>query len=46
MPASPREHTYGTTVTWTGNTGSGTTNQRAYERLYDIASDGKPGPTP
>ena len=42
MPASPREHTYGTTVTWTGNTGSGTTSHRSYERLYDISSEGKP----
>jgi len=42
MSASSRAHTYETTVTWTGNTGSGTTSQRAYERLYDISNDGKP----
>ena len=37
-----REHRYETTVTWTGNLGSGTSNYRAYSRDHEIAFDGKP----
>jgi len=35
-------HHYKASVTWTGNTGSGTRNYKAYERGYTIAIDGKP----
>lgn len=38
----PREHRYQTTVTWTGNLGTGTSGYRAYSRDHDIAFDGKP----
>jgi organic hydroperoxide reductase OsmC/OhrA len=37
-----KPHRYATTLTWTGNTGEGTANYRAYERAYVIAADGKP----
>lgn len=37
-----REHRYAATVEWTGNTGSGTSAYRAYERRHDIVVDGKP----
>src|SRR5580698_8827991 len=37
-----RRHSYAVTVTWTGNTGKGTTGYRAYERSYDISVAGKP----
>jgi organic hydroperoxide reductase OsmC/OhrA len=39
---SPRDHTYEVTVTWTGNTGTGTSAYRAYERAHEIAIPGKP----
>ena len=39
---APRDHTYGVTVTWTGNTGTGTSAYRAYERAHDIGVPGKP----
>jgi organic hydroperoxide reductase OsmC/OhrA len=42
MPTQPREHHYESTITWTGNTGEGTSNYRSYERSYDIGVDGKP----
>jgi organic hydroperoxide reductase OsmC/OhrA len=44
MPDSSAGHThnYATTVTWTGNTGEGTATLRSYEKVYDIAADGKP----
>ena len=32
-----REHNYSATVTWTGNSGQGTTGYKAYTRDYDIA---------
>ena len=38
----PRTHRYETTVTWTGNTGSGTSGYREYERSHEISADGKP----
>ncbi|KAA2261594.1 OsmC family peroxiredoxin [Solihabitans fulvus] len=38
----PRTHHYETTVTWTGNTGSGTSGYRGYERSHEVASEGKP----
>ncbi len=39
---TPRDHTYTVTVTWRGNTGSGTSGYRAYERAHDVAVPGKP----
>jgi organic hydroperoxide reductase OsmC/OhrA len=41
MPAE-RAHHYVTTVTWTGNTGAGTADYRAYRRDHLIESAGKP----
>jgi organic hydroperoxide reductase OsmC/OhrA len=38
----PRTHSYKATVTWTGNTGSGTSGYRDYERSHEISADGKP----
>lgn len=35
-------HHYTTTVTWTGNMGSGTSSYRAYERAHEVAVEGKP----
>ena len=35
-------HRYVTTVTWTGNTGAGTSSYRAYERAHEISAVGKP----
>ena len=37
-----REHRYSVTVTWTGNTGTGTSGYRSYERRHEIAAEGKP----
>ncbi|MEB4614448.1 OsmC family protein [Leucobacter sp. M11] len=36
------EHQYEVAVTWTGNTGVGTTNARAYSRNHDVAASGLP----
>lgn len=36
-----KEHCYKLTVQWTGNTGNGTLNYRAYERSHVIVSDNK-----
>ncbi|HWE00497.1 MAG TPA: OsmC family protein [Bryobacteraceae bacterium] len=33
-----RNHCYPVTVTWTGNTGHGTSDYRGYERKYEISS--------
>lgn len=38
----PRDHAYTVTVTWTGNTGSGTSAYRAYDRAHEIGAQGKP----
>ncbi|TCC00279.1 OsmC family peroxiredoxin [Micromonospora zingiberis] len=35
-------HTYATTVTWTGNLGTGTSGYRDYRRDHDITADGPP----
>lgn len=35
-------HNYSTTVRWTGNTGNGTSNYKAYERSHIISTSGKP----
>jgi organic hydroperoxide reductase OsmC/OhrA len=37
-----REHRYSVTVTWTGNTGTGTSTYRSYERAHEISAEGKP----
>jgi len=37
-----RKHSYHLTVTWTGNTGAGTSTYKSYERSYDVTSEGKP----
>jgi organic hydroperoxide reductase OsmC/OhrA len=37
-----RLHRYETTVTWTGNTGTGTSGYRDYERAHEVTVDGKP----
>lgn len=37
----PKDHQYTTTVTWTGNKGSGTMDYRSYDRDYVISIDGK-----
>jgi len=37
-----REHSYRTTVSWTGNTGTGTASYRGYKRDHEIAAEGKP----
>lgn len=39
----PKTHRYAVTVTWTGNTGTGTSDYRSYERRHEIsAGDRKP----
>jgi organic hydroperoxide reductase OsmC/OhrA len=35
------QHHYDVTVTWTGNTGTGTSDYRAYSRSFDLDADGK-----
>ena len=37
-----REHRYSVAVTWTGNTGTGTSTYRSYERAHAISAEGKP----
>ncbi len=37
-----KQHIYSTHVLWTGNTGKGTTDYRAYERKHVITVTGKP----
>lgn len=37
-----KEHTYKSTVEWTGNTGKGTENYNSYERSHSIAIANKP----
>ncbi len=37
-----RDHAYTVTVTWTGNTGSGTGSYRGYKRTHEIGGLGKP----
>lgn len=36
------EHSYAVTVTWTGNTGSGTSSYRGYQRTHEVVVRGKP----
>jgi organic hydroperoxide reductase OsmC/OhrA len=42
----PKTHRYEVTVTWTGNSGSGTSGYRSYERSHDVAADGGKPPIP
>ena len=42
MSSTGKHHHYSTRVRWTGNTGSGTSDYRAYERSHEITADGKP----
>jgi hypothetical protein len=37
-----RAHIYEVTVTWTGNTGTGTSAHRDYDRDHEVAADGPP----
>jgi len=37
-----KQHHYAVTVTWTGNTGSGTAAFRGYDRAHAISAPGKP----
>jgi organic hydroperoxide reductase OsmC/OhrA len=37
-----RQHSYSITTTWKGNTGSGTSGYRNYERSFEMAVPGKP----
>jgi organic hydroperoxide reductase OsmC/OhrA len=37
-----RVHDYATTSVWTGNTGSGTSTYRSYERAHQLSAGGKP----
>lgn len=36
------QHAYDVTVTWTGNTGEGTTGYRSYQRDHTVTTDGRP----
>jgi organic hydroperoxide reductase OsmC/OhrA len=36
------DHNYAIAITWTGNTGLGTKNVRAYSRNHDVAASGLP----
>jgi organic hydroperoxide reductase OsmC/OhrA len=37
-----KQHTYSVSVTWNGNTGTGTSRYNSYTRDYTVASPGKP----
>lgn len=39
---NPQDHAYSVTVRWQGNTGTGTSAYRAYERSHTVQADGKP----
>ncbi len=41
-----REHLYRTTMRWTGNTGTGTSDYRAYSRDHEWSCAGKVAPVP
>lgn len=38
----PKTHHYQLDVTWTGNTGTGTSAFKAFERSHELSADGKP----
>ena len=42
MSSTDKHHHDSTTVRWTGNRGTGTSDYRAYERSHEISADGKP----
>ncbi|MER8187117.1 OsmC family protein [Kitasatospora sp. NPDC094015] len=35
-------HSYTTTVTWTGNSGTGTSGYRSYGRAHEVSAEGRP----
>lgn len=37
-----KNHNYKTTITWTGNLGTGTNSYRTFERAHEITIEGKP----
>jgi organic hydroperoxide reductase OsmC/OhrA len=37
----PKSHHYQLTVTWTGNTGTGTSGYQAFERSHEVSLEGK-----
>ncbi|MFP2907260.1 OsmC family protein [Pyxidicoccus sp. 3LFB2] len=39
---SGHEHRYTVALKWTGNTGSGTSSYRGYERAHELSVEGKP----
>src|ERR1700693_5481112 len=39
--ATPRTHSCALTVTWTGNTGAGTSSYAAFERSVEVSAEGK-----
>ena len=39
---SMKTHAYTATLTWTGNTGTGTSHYRAYSRNHELSAPGKP----
>ena len=39
---SGKTHNYETRTVWTGNTGTGTSGYRAYDRAHEISASGKP----
>ncbi len=42
LKPSVKQHEYSSTITWTGNAGTGTSAYRAYERTWDVITPGKP----
>jgi organic hydroperoxide reductase OsmC/OhrA len=42
----PKTHHYSVTVKWTGNTGTGTSSYRSYERSYEISAGDRKPPIP
>ncbi|TDD70605.1 OsmC family protein [Actinomadura rubrisoli] len=38
----PKTHHYEVSVTWTGNSGTGTSSYRAFERAHEVEAKGKP----
>lgn len=40
--SSLKQHSYPIRMTWTGNTGSGTSSYRAYQRAHEYSVPGKP----
>jgi organic hydroperoxide reductase OsmC/OhrA len=42
MGSGQKVHSYQAKIEWTGNTGQGTSDYRAYQRTHEIAAEGKP----